>query len=263
MTPHYTPVSARDKRHKRVKRALIFLSVCLLINFLVMGIYFWKFAPGHMFELSSDQDIWAQFGTFYSGMMTPLLSLAAFVGILFTIVLQARQLDHAKEQFDDLKRKAQLEEIQRVIGSVAATVDGMLNSKVPLYASKRFIQGNPEDWTLSTIISALGYGRLTVGDESRHRDPNFKLRMDATYQDSEMAVNAVVIEFESMAWCMNTYRKNGGSEDVLGFYSHRYGPIVGWLKAMDEFHAGTLVEAAFDIPNILRGLTPRTADEKA
>src|SRR5258705_13175776 len=63
----------------------------------VTGIYYYKFAPGHWFELSSNQEVWSAFGTFVGGLLGPSFSFLAFIGVVFTVILQARQLDTMKE----------------------------------------------------------------------------------------------------------------------------------------------------------------------
>lgn len=45
--------------------AMLFL--CPLAFWSVLIVYFYKFAPGHWFELSDDPEVWGLFGDFIGG----------------------------------------------------------------------------------------------------------------------------------------------------------------------------------------------------
>lgn len=111
------------------------LVICVLANWTVLGLYFWKFAPGHWFELSSSQEVWAHFGDFYTGLLSPFLGFLAFIGILFTVVLQSKQLDLAHKLAADTKAQADVEEIQRLVANLSATIDAALARAPTFYAA--------------------------------------------------------------------------------------------------------------------------------
>jgi len=80
--------------------------VCVLG--IVFGLYFTQFGPA---PLSTDPAIWGQFGDFVGGVVNPLFGLLSLLALLFTIILQSRQLDRAiadaeitRQQFIDDRR---------------------------------------------------------------------------------------------------------------------------------------------------------------
>lgn len=66
---------------------------------LLISLYFWQF--GGSFSLK--QDAWGQFGDYVGGILNPLFSVTALFALLYTIILQSKELRDSTEQ---LKRSA-------------------------------------------------------------------------------------------------------------------------------------------------------------
>lgn len=202
-----------------------------------MGLYFYKFAPGHWFELSSDDSRWANFGTFYGGVAGPFFSFLAFIGVVITVVLQAKQLDTMRAQ-------ANFEEQQRLLSSMSTTIDGILHGK-PLRDSTNPFLRDQVDQTFFSVISRIGSHMLMPTEASS---------MDAGYhqQKYETVLNAldptfivIGIELQQLAWALNRYQEQGGNENVIEFYKFRYVVPVCWLDAMGKLSTHDQVQAFF------------------
>ncbi|KPG72879.1 hypothetical protein [Pseudomonas libanensis] len=81
------------------KIILIFAATAGVSVFLVWGAYALNF-PRH---ISTSQDVWAQFGDYFGGILNPLLSFFALLALLATIQSQQHERDEA-----DRRHKAQM-----------------------------------------------------------------------------------------------------------------------------------------------------------
>ena len=75
--------------------AVIMFMICL--SSLVPISYFLNF--GHM-DISDKPENWAAFGDFIGGVLNPLLSFAAFIGVLITVFMQQAQLKQNQKQLE-------------------------------------------------------------------------------------------------------------------------------------------------------------------
>jgi hypothetical protein len=58
------------------------------------AVYFWQFGG----SLSSKQEVWGQFGEYVGGLLSPLFALAALLGLLYTIILQNKDIRESSQQ---------------------------------------------------------------------------------------------------------------------------------------------------------------------
>lgn len=66
----------------------------IVVAVLAIGAYVIKFYG----PLSAAQETWGQFGDFVGGTMNPLFAFSGLMALLYTIVLQSRELKHSAEQ---------------------------------------------------------------------------------------------------------------------------------------------------------------------
>lgn len=66
----------------------------LLVPLVVIGFYAAYFQGG----IVADQNLWGLFGNYIGGILAPVYSLAAFLGLLYTIHLQQRYLEKVEKQ---------------------------------------------------------------------------------------------------------------------------------------------------------------------
>jgi uncharacterized membrane protein len=56
---------------------------------------------------STSQDVWGQFGSFLGGTLSPILSFLSLLALIFTVLLQARQLEIAREELQNSKTESE------------------------------------------------------------------------------------------------------------------------------------------------------------
>ena len=61
--------------------------------------YFLQFRGG----FSEKQDVWGQFGDFIGGTVNPILSFLSLLALVFTVVLQTRQLENSRAELANSK----------------------------------------------------------------------------------------------------------------------------------------------------------------
>lgn len=237
-----TPLATAAKR-------LIWLGAT--VNLLVFSLYFYKFAPGHLFTLSSSQEVWAFFGTFVGGMLGPYFSFLAFIAVIVTVVLQASQLDIAREQ-------AVFEEIQRVMTAISSRLDELLAQKPAYHAAKVPLRDEPPI-TLHAHIMARGRAALDTSEKSSFNQGFNHDVITAVHQDIAMSLAAMNMELHQLAWCLGKYEEKGGSDTVLEFYRFRFGAIACWMEASGDLPSD-LARTAFKVASLRTVFTPAQAN---
>ncbi|MBC7699463.1 hypothetical protein [Aquabacterium sp.] len=202
----------------------------------VMGLYFYKFAPGNWFTLSSERDVWGQFGDYVGGMLNPMLSFLAFSGLIVTIVLQARQLDEARS-------RSRLDELQGLMSSVSTTIDSLLRSSPTLHRLKA-TQGMVEtNLTLFNHIQTFGTAALKRSE--KESDEYFGEVFTHLMADIGPLVTTLGLELNALAWTIERYEAEGGGSDLLEFYRFRNIAVIVWLKALGQLKSHSKVDKVF------------------
>ena len=95
-----TEQGAFDQQIKRTLRVLyaIFIFVVLF--------YIWQF---HSQPLSILTDTWGQFGSFIGGLLSPLVSFAAFYWVMQSVQLQHKQLMETRDALDKAEKAQQMQ----------------------------------------------------------------------------------------------------------------------------------------------------------
>lgn len=218
----------------------------------VQGLYLFKFVvqPGEWFALSSNKSDWGTYGDFVGGTLNPIFSFLAFVGVVLTVVLQARQLDEVKAQ-------AELEEMQRVASTVAARVDQLLAQDAigDLLALKL----GTTKMSLFNLIAAGGTKRL---QELAGRMPEGWLGFAGLPSGSVFAqvldaqTTALRIELESLSWMVLRYQSEGGSQTVLDYYRFRYQAVSCWLDALGLLDTHKQVQSFYKPQDVRPAMMP-------
>lgn len=97
-----------------IKKLLTFLGIIsILFIAFVVGFYIQNF--GYL-GISTEQEVWAQFGDFIGGTLNPILAFFAFIALLYTIKLQSDALQMSKDELqatrEELSRSAKAQEEQ-------------------------------------------------------------------------------------------------------------------------------------------------------
>jgi len=229
--------------------AIILLLAASVITFLAIGAYFLTFAPRNGFQLSKNDTAWANFGNYAAGVLGPLFTFLAFVGVLLTIWLQAMQLDSARQQ-------ANLEEFQRVLANVSGRIDGIL-AQPPSQQIDHYRMRNAPI-TVFTIISAAGTAALSKPTDYIVEATNGTLIV-ASKQAIATEMTAIGLELDQLAWCLQEYIKQTGNPAVVAFYKRRFGAVTCWIDAIQSLDSHPFIQAVFAPRDFRRVMQPPTS----
>lgn len=227
---------------KSIAKGLIRLMwIGVLAAWTVYGFYIYNFAPGNWFNFSEKPDDWGVFGDYVGGVLNPFFSFLAFIGVIITVILQARQLDIARQQ-------ANFEEIQRVLSSLSSRVDSLLSAT--LASTTRGVQDlSSPPQSLFELVSALGsmhLNRLPKEDLDWLRLHAIETRLQELEKAISGQLTVLCIELEALAWTLGRYAMDGGSTTVIEFYKYRYRAVLVWLDAMGRLDAHGQVQSVFE-----------------
>lgn len=206
----------------------------------VYGFYIYNFGPGQWLKLSHDPADWGVFGDYVGGLLNPLFSFLAFIGVIITVVLQAKQLDVVREQ-------ANFEEIQRVLSTLSSRIDGLLAStpSAPVEAYNGLV-APPR--SVFELVSALGTWHLNQqppGETDWERWGLTEDHLRRLRQTISGELTTICLEFEALAWTLNRYAAAGGSQMVIDFYQYRHRAVLTWLDAIGLLESHGQVQAFF------------------
>jgi hypothetical protein len=83
---------------------IVIFAAGLFLAVSVLATYFFYFHG----SISDKQDVWASFGSFLSGTLGSLFAFLSFVGILFTVSIQANELDLSNENLKATQQELKL-----------------------------------------------------------------------------------------------------------------------------------------------------------
>lgn len=78
------------------KWLIVLVSIALICSVALISLYAYKFLG----PLSNDQGVWGQFGDYVGGILNPLFSVTALFALLYTIVLQTKELRESSKQLE-------------------------------------------------------------------------------------------------------------------------------------------------------------------
>ncbi|MGB6327420.1 MAG: hypothetical protein WBF48_00715 [Halarcobacter sp.] len=92
---------------------IVFIKIGAFFIVLAFVFYFINFG----FQgLSNDQEVWAQFGDYFGGVLNPVFAFLAFIALLITINLQNKALTQSKEELEltrkELEKSTKAQEAQ-------------------------------------------------------------------------------------------------------------------------------------------------------
>lgn len=83
----------------KLAKWLLWVGGVAFIGMLLVLAFYW----GHFGDLSSKQKDWGEFGSYFGGTLSPILSFISLMALLSTIVLQSKELELTREE---LRRSA-------------------------------------------------------------------------------------------------------------------------------------------------------------
>lgn len=188
-----------------------------LLSVLPAGLYAWKLAIPVHFELSDASSRWADFGSFFGGVLGPFYALCAFVGVLITVYLQNRQIS-------DFEKRAEIEEVQRLLSSTSLAVDGYLRAK-PLDA----LDGPFAGLSLLDLIATAGTSACKSLENRTEEDEEI---IEEILVVARIDMLFIATEFNNLAWLLHKFSSLSGSPIVSQFYKKRFEYVVLWLHEL-------------------------------
>lgn len=134
---------------------------------ITLGIYFINFHG----PLDSQQAQWGVFGDYLGGILNPILSFLAFLGLLWTISLNYDELRRSSESLKKQEIQQQKQDIYRLIETIYSEIKGILNLNFvsggyvdkPSFSSlKILINAGSKDFDLSSDLLQKHKNELLV-----------------------------------------------------------------------------------------------------
>jgi uncharacterized membrane protein len=226
--------------------AKLLLMVGALAAALAIGAYVAVFAPGSDYSLSRSDGNWSNFGSYVGGVLGPAFAFLAFVAVLVTVWLQAKQLEHTKKQ-------AQLEELQRVVAAVSKIIDDLLAQPAGSASPSALAQSTER--SVFVVLSAAGTAALASTADYVVNASNSAVIQSA--KDSLLLqASSLLIELQQLVWCLDEYEREGGSMTVARFYRNRYSAVVCWLDAIELASSSERVQTYFKPKEFRQFLLP-------
>lgn len=105
-----------------------------LIVFIIAGVvFFWltlKFYKDKFGQLGATTTIWGEFGSYFGGVLGPVFSFLAFIGLLWTISLNYEQLSILFEEKERQKTQNKTEDLYKLIESIHNKLTSILKDKL-------------------------------------------------------------------------------------------------------------------------------------
>lgn len=226
---------------------LILLIIFTAIILSPLYFYFLEFGTlsGHSWK---NNQSWANFGSFISGTIGPILSGVACIAVYLTYKSQQLQIALFKQQ-------TKIDEIQRLIATTTDKIDSILFTTPFVYTqSAETLKITDEDFErlkntiFRDLLQALGTREL-----ENEKDPNLNKYIDATKAIVKFSVNHLNIELNQLGRLLLTYRKLNGGVEIEKFYLEKYEPIVGYLYSTQQLYAPSL-EKLYDLNSVVQNL---------
>lgn len=214
-----------EKDTKHWLRKLLLIGATLLLG--TMGLYFYKFAPGHWFELSSSPEQWNHFGTFVGGVAGPCFGFMAFFAAVETILMQARQLDLAHQQ-------ALAGDLQRVLNGLSDRIEKQLEEELKPALGQSF--QTVRYWISEFAAEAAWRDRTVAQLEGVHRHLTEISNSEKTKSSVKPLLknlDSVLKDLDAICWCLERHKLGGGDvSDLQEFYRYRYADVVSKLQQL-------------------------------
>lgn len=193
------------------KKTIAYLGCILLITIaLVITPYVCTFEE---YGISDQHQAWANFGGYVGGILGPLFSALAFIGVLLTYRAQQAQLQFAEQ-------RATIDELQRQLSTTAATIDLTLTQPVLIRSST---ERSGKTFLPSEILRVANHGRNSLDED----DFLFSYVSDEKHINLLRQLDS---QLKELCWCMNEFQAAGGSQKITDFYRMKFKMLVNDLN---------------------------------
>lgn len=216
---------------------LIFLLIAVGLSFVPVFMYAKKFGVPINFELSDSQSDWADFGSFAGGVVGPIYSFLAFLGLAFTIALQTNQIS-------EFRKSAHLQELQRLLEKVSEEIVVKLNS-YPIVMPSSII---PSVGKLTLEVFLRAHGHTSVHSlkwPGSISEPRLKrIKDDLEFLGADFSSLGVLVDH--LSWAGLLFMKDGGSDVLRQYYLKKHNSMVCGLHALGFIPEGSSTLSFFE-----------------
>ncbi|MCY9821641.1 hypothetical protein [Aeromonas media] len=187
--------------------AALLLSVSIIITLAPYIGIFGKYG------FSDDQQAWANFGGYVGGVLSPIFSAFAFIGVWLTYKSQ-------KEQLRFIQSRATVDELQRLLATTTDAFESFMNQPI----------GISLDGKNFTINDAIEHAyTLKIIPDLPIPEPMFSyLNNKRHYLFTDLANQ----HLGKIAWCMTEFQTSGGSEKITEFYRIKLNTAITLLRGL-------------------------------
>lgn len=146
-----------SRKVRRVLKILVHSAMVFVI--LVFGTYFLAFHN----SFSLKQEVWGQFGDFVGGILNPILSFLSLIALVYTVLLQVRQLDIARDELKNsqLELEATRQELTRSADAQRLTATALQEqAKHAVISAKLAALSSALSVTSEALVQAQSAGLL-------------------------------------------------------------------------------------------------------
>ncbi|EKT4479199.1 hypothetical protein QEL91_004942 [Pseudomonas putida] len=216
------------------KFLIIAVSTAIAIITIIATVYISTFGLSR----SHDQAVWGTFGDYFGGILNPVFALFAFLGVLWSLDLQMKQV----KQLSEDKRA---DEILQVVKDIDARLHELLKTQVAISSSRE------------VLISHMAAESWRVHEQSSI-DPNFLAAEDIyieflTAAESSgsligMAVREMANQVSTMADFLKRYPLQQGGEynPIIEYYRTKTSRLIPMLKDTERLSESS--QAFFETP---------------
>lgn len=146
------------KAEVSIKKASIIIFAIAAIAIMIAIFSYFSVFNG---EVSKSQEVWGLFGDFFGGTLNPLLAFLSLVAILYTLLIQARELSHSTKALQDQSEHLQTQAFESTFFSLVA----MHNENIRTLD----LEDSEEQRVRGRAVFRVLYGRLKDAYEADKR----------------------------------------------------------------------------------------------
>lgn len=225
----------KNKEDDLDRRTIEFIKVPIVAIVGILGFYLFNFG---MQGISSDQEIWAQFGDYFGGILNPILAFIALIALLKTIQLQSRALEVSKEELSATRKELEKSRLAQEEQSQSLKLQNKATN-IQVFESTFFQLSNQWSSTRESLkISKLssennsgyengagGCATITIGIDNE----------DLHHYTSDLAVNGQTVIRHYLTILKKYYEKYDEFNDNYELYTGSYfGQAYQIIKFIDE-----------------------------
>lgn len=157
-------------------RIKLLLAGIVLFALLLVGSAVYQFTSEFGYVVKSDIEIakWGQFGDFFGGVLNPALSFTSLMALLFTIILQSRELSLSRTQLrksaDALKEQLTTQTKQRFENTFFSLLDqhNKILEKITTHKKIKTKETTDAEYILNDVKLKAGYPRSSLSSAKFH-----------------------------------------------------------------------------------------------